>query len=102
MGIRGGRIEVRNILSLMSLIFLFGCSTELDRCIEANIELNNSIPEKDKEHILYVCSINLQIEGSIPESPESCAKREIARIEANFIQRAKDDARKICNSQGVY
>ena len=91
---------MRNILSLISLIFLFGCSTELDRCIEANFKPEGFIDEK---HLEKMCAIDLfpDRDWERPD-PAECLERSIEIESAEIIESAMEDAIKICNSQGVY
>ena len=96
MGIRGGRIEVRNILSLMSLIFLFGCNSEptlLEKCIEANFEQKVFIAEEDEFTIRMKCALNTE---------PDCVERRLAKAEEVFIKWAREEAKEICHSQGIY
>ena len=87
---------MRNILSLISLIFLFGCSSEptlLERCIEANFEQKEFIAEEDKFTITMKCALTEEAE---------CVEKRVARIEEMFVKWAREEAKEICHSQGIY
>ena len=91
---------MRNILSLISLIFLFGCSSELDRCIDANFKPEGFIDEKGYEKI---CAIDLFPDRDYERTdPAVCVERSIEIKKAEIIESAIEDAIKICNSRGVY
>lgn len=96
---------MRNILSLISLIFLFGCSSEptlLEKCIEANFEQKAFVPGTDEDYIRSICSTNFNAYDQSVTSYKECAEKQIAKMNVMLKDWAIEDAKKVCNSQGIY
>ena len=88
----------RYIISLIILIFFLGCSNEptlLERCIEANFEQKVFIAEEDEFAIRMKCALKL---GEEP----GCVEKRLAKAEEMFVKRAREEAKEICHSQGIY
>ena len=91
---------MRNNLFFISLIFFLGCSSELDRCIDANFKPEGFIDEKRYEEL---CAIDLFPDRDYERTDSAlCVERMKEEAAARFIESAMEDAIKICNSQGVY
>ena len=86
---------------LLTLLVLGGCSTELDRCIEAKAN-DSDIEEISVEETLRdarlrtFCSNNaLALRGEIK-------KECVTRNEDEFASRVEKIAKKLCHKEGIY
>ena len=90
------------MFSLLSLL-LVGCTSELDRCIEANLK-----PPNPSETHIWQIDLNCKAVQGGPfgkaegESAEQCIDRRNRQYADELEQYAIEDAKKVCNSQGIY
>ena len=93
---------MKNLFPVLALLFLFGCTSELDRCVEANFQQKDFVPKKDKDYIRSICAINFNAYDQSVTSYKECAEKKLAEMDAMFTAWATEDAKKICHSQGIY
>ena len=90
------------IFSILVLSLLVGCTSELDRCVEANFQQKDFVPKKDKDYIRSMCATNFNAYDQSVTSYKECAEKKLAEMDAMFTAWATEDAKKICHSQGIY
>jgi hypothetical protein len=93
---------VKNLLPIFALLLLVGCTSELDRCVEANFEQKAFMLEKDKKFVRDMCQISYTNYNKSVTSYEECVEEQLGVFDRMLKSWATEDAKKICNSQGIY
>ena len=102
---------MKNLLPILALLLLVGCTSELDRCIEANYEKPSYDSSTGFNHLENTNQIRLtcrgegvgQYTGKLEgENAEQCIERRLNYYDDQRKNLAIKNAKKICNSQGIY
>ena len=119
---------MKNLLPILALLLLVGCTSELDRCIEANVEeispqqqqaillgIEPSIAYSqcysDKAGIIHdrmmeegstIVEIRLEINKIQKDCFSEHHKEDSIRVLSLARKEARKEATMLCNSQGIY
>ena len=108
---------MKNLLPILALLLLVGCTSELDRCIEANkrydwftIIADGSITfepnSKYNQCLIERADKKLYEQGEFLEAYKpamaDCFLKHGKEQHKRHLKKQKEKAREICNSQGIY